>query len=718
MSGTATLERKGGSAPVLAIPGMQHKAVAVTDLAPKSGILAVDPDKGLVRAIVSVTGIVDNVDDRILPGAYTKTLAKRKPKGVWSHDWKDWVSRTEEIEEYMPGDARLPKETKDGKPWPKEAGALVVTTRFNMKSARSTEAFQAVEFFSETGECEWSIGYVVPPGQATRDTKGVRNIKSLDLFEYGPVLFGAASESMTLSVKSLGGDGARMRETMEGLGGTGIGESEALPDGSFKIATKADLSAALRAYPRALDRLEAKSHIVGRAVVLDAADALPKGWLEEHQVKATAVVEEPVEAAVALTDEEADTLDADEEALALAQAEEPDVATFSEVKSLEVKYNTGPVGEPGGKQNWVDKVGGLPKFIRAIAHALIREGKDDSTAIRMAIGTVKRWAAGGGDVTAKTKAKAAKALAEWEAKKAKARGTKTAEVEVESKTLAAKIDSLVIEPFVEPEVKAYDPTVEVKGGIPDVAVESKMYGTPSLPGSHEQVREALRTAIQPLLRGAVVSTEHGYTRYEWSDVSVTATFDDHVIVTRVNWDESPSKTESFSIDYAMDTATGEVTLGEPEKVRLSVVTVVEEEKSIDGVDAFTGLPDMIATVIEGTKAMLAVGVETKAGRVLSNANETRLRAAAEHLFAVLRAAGIGITDPGENRQKPVETLHDVDTTAPSGGIQQAATGGSTAGVKAEPALVETKSLDDGSGDLIEVALDPFAYAASLRRQTT
>lgn len=70
--------------------------------------------------------------------------------------------------------------------------------------------------------------------------------------------------------------------------------------------------------------------------------------------------------------------------------------------------------------NWVDDVGGLPSYIKRISDALQRKGMDESRAIATAVNTVKRWAEGGGDVHADTRAKAAAALAEWEAKKAKA----------------------------------------------------------------------------------------------------------------------------------------------------------------------------------------------------------------------------------------------------------------------------------------------------------
>jgi hypothetical protein len=66
----------------------------------------------------------------------------------------------------------------------------------------------------------------------------------------------------------------------------------------------------------------------------------------------------------------------------------------------------------------------LPAGIQHLAHALIRErGVDRSKAIQMAIGIMRNWAAGKGDVTPKTRAAAIKALAELAAAQARARAT-------------------------------------------------------------------------------------------------------------------------------------------------------------------------------------------------------------------------------------------------------------------------------------------------------
>ena len=76
-----------------------------------------------------------------------------------------------------------------------------------------------------------------------------------------------------------------------------------------------------------------------------------------------------------------------------------------------------------GVTNWVERTGGLPKYIADIAGDLITEkGKTTSNAIQLAVGIVQRWCRGEGDVTAATRAKSCAALAEWEAKRAAAHG--------------------------------------------------------------------------------------------------------------------------------------------------------------------------------------------------------------------------------------------------------------------------------------------------------
>lgn len=80
--------------------------------------------------------------------------------------------------------------------------------------------------------------------------------------------------------------------------------------------------------------------------------------------------------------------------------------------------------------NWVARGGGLPAYIQHVAHALVEKGKSESNAIQMAIGIVKNWAAGKGNVDATTRAAAAKAVSEWEALKSKNAAKKVSEAEL------------------------------------------------------------------------------------------------------------------------------------------------------------------------------------------------------------------------------------------------------------------------------------------------
>jgi hypothetical protein len=92
-----------------------------------------------------------------------------------------------------------------------------------------------------------------------------------------------------------------------------------------------------------------------------------------------------------------------------------------EAKDSLIKASTPEPFSHSKTSNWVARGGGLPAYVQHIAHDLMeKRGKSESQAIQMAIGIVKRWARGGGNVDANTRAAAAKAVAEWEALKAKA----------------------------------------------------------------------------------------------------------------------------------------------------------------------------------------------------------------------------------------------------------------------------------------------------------
>ncbi|NGO67066.1 HK97 family phage prohead protease, partial [Streptomyces boncukensis] len=170
------------------------------------------PRKGICRAIFAVTGVVDEVADFIVPGAFAHTLATRPVKTVWHHEWKDPIGVVQDIAEWQPGDPRF-----SGIPnWPPEAGALVATIRFNLRTSKGRDVYEQVRQWHEHGEAQFSIGYRVPPSGATKRADCVRVIHKLDLYEVSPVLHGAHPMTRSLEVKA--DDAGLERKTAQSKG--------------------------------------------------------------------------------------------------------------------------------------------------------------------------------------------------------------------------------------------------------------------------------------------------------------------------------------------------------------------------------------------------------------------------------------------------------------------------------------------------------------------
>lgn len=168
--------------------GLNFKAV--------SGQIAIDEAKGIIECFVAVIGNKDSVGDVILPGAFNKSLKRRKPRVVWGHDWNSPIGKVLEIFEMPPSDPRLPLKVKA-----LGLGAVYARVQFNLKSERGREAFADVSFFGE--EQEWSIGYKTL--DAIYDPKMQANLlRELELYEVSPVLHGANQLTSTLSIKADG----------------------------------------------------------------------------------------------------------------------------------------------------------------------------------------------------------------------------------------------------------------------------------------------------------------------------------------------------------------------------------------------------------------------------------------------------------------------------------------------------------------------------------
>ncbi|MBZ6253612.1 NUDIX domain-containing protein [Streptomyces olivaceus] len=191
--------------------------------------------------------MVDEVNDLIVPGAFTRTLATRRVKAVWHHEWKDAVGVVLDVEEWMPGDPRF----ADVPDWPAEAGALVATVEYNRRTSKGRDTYEQVKQWYEHGEAAFSIGYRVPADGATRRADGVRVIHRLELFEVSPVLHGAHPMTRALEVKAAANPGMEYKATPHAV------ELDTGKDGDrikvAGLAVKADDTGRVLLIQRALD---------------------------------------------------------------------------------------------------------------------------------------------------------------------------------------------------------------------------------------------------------------------------------------------------------------------------------------------------------------------------------------------------------------------------------------------------------------------------------
>lgn len=704
-------------------------------------VIALNADEGIVTAIVSVTGVEDEVADIIEPGAYRETLTKRRPKVCWAHSWERPIGRVLTIEELLPGDRRLPAETKDGQPWPAEAGALVATMQFNMESDAGAEAFKAVKFYSESGECEYSIGYQVPPGRATRDKTGVRHIKSLELYELSVVLFGAHTMTGTLSIKAAAACAAKglrlhddpdvdyaaftveKKEIQDFSNGVMVAvypnpeaadQIAAAVAGTDAVVERDDLHVTL-AYLGTTDTLDLtaeeiegivtdaveglaalEGEVGGIGVFPDSGDGAPT-WVPVDVPGLSMLREQVVEALgeVVATDHGFTPHMTIGYNLGLVEPVDPIPVRFSDVRVVYGQQDRRiPLGPPTMDEE---------KSMTETTVDLSIEGKSlDEVARLTAIANLCRIpevkAEGGAD---RNQGNAEELREYW------VRGEGAAKIRWGTPGDFRRCVRQLSKHMTPENAKGYcanrhkeatgmwpgdrdnkgladqyDPTLESKTPVP--ADPGK--GFPHMTGTYEERLAAIRSAVNEALRGELV--DEATNRYEWDYVSIDATWPDRVVASRVNWSSGDDDRETFAVAYRVD-EDGSVHLAEPEQVFLELIAVpVGATGSDDEDDDEVGVADALPIADEVytlASAFQAATMQTKAGRVLSGANERRLRDAVEGLLNVLRAAGVHIDNGDEppsrdgalrdsDPRKEVDPAADLESTAPSAQVKGAPTG--------------------------------------------
>jgi HK97 family phage prohead protease len=153
---------------------------------PLASFKAKDKAGGTFEALVSVFGNIDVVGDRVLPGAFTKSLDRWESTGdpipvIWSHMWDDPFAHIGKITTAV--------ETKDG---------LRVEGQIDMDKPFAAQVY---DLMAERRVKEWSFAYDVIEEDRAKD--GANELKELELFEVGPTLKGANPDTQLYGVKAV-----------------------------------------------------------------------------------------------------------------------------------------------------------------------------------------------------------------------------------------------------------------------------------------------------------------------------------------------------------------------------------------------------------------------------------------------------------------------------------------------------------------------------------
>lgn len=160
---------------------MQHKTVQLVNVKAD--------EAGHFTALASVFGNVDSQGDRMMPGAFKRTLARWRKSGdpipvILSHQWSDPMALIGKA------DPRAVMETDEG---------LVVQGTLDLENP---VARQVRKLMVERLLKGWSFGYIVGKnGQRTADD-GANEVTEVDLIEVGPTLKGANDQARLQDVKS------------------------------------------------------------------------------------------------------------------------------------------------------------------------------------------------------------------------------------------------------------------------------------------------------------------------------------------------------------------------------------------------------------------------------------------------------------------------------------------------------------------------------------
>lgn len=119
-----------------------------------------------------------------------------------------------------------------------------------------------------------------------------------------------------------------------------------------------------------------------------------------------------------------------------------DLALRESAKTAMLSRTHAPIGKGG--RNWITASkpgnrGQLPAYIQNVRNAIMRDGTPESDATGIAIGRVRDWSEGKGNVSPEVRAAAAKAIAEFDAMRGKSKAKNSIKEAAPMGTLATEL---------------------------------------------------------------------------------------------------------------------------------------------------------------------------------------------------------------------------------------------------------------------------------------
>ena len=191
-------------------------------------------DAGEFEGYASKFGIVDQGDDMVMPGAFTKSLFDRpadRVKMLWQHDTRQPIGQWKSIAEDQIG--------------------LYVKGQIIRDVQKGSEAYALMK----AGVIDsMSIGYVTNEADWTKD--GVRQLKQIGLMEVSLVTFPMLPDARITTVKDF-----NPRELEAGLRDAGLSRADAVKAVAYFKSLQRDAGETLETGPRDADRAAQEAEI-------------------------------------------------------------------------------------------------------------------------------------------------------------------------------------------------------------------------------------------------------------------------------------------------------------------------------------------------------------------------------------------------------------------------------------------------------------------------